>query len=151
MAGTKVNATQAATASAPTAEVLAKSSCPNSAAAPEYNASRRATAKAARAKRKVRTGERSERARKCAMAERLKLIRRMCPRNNQDWNGRKTKMWKTNTPRWREKIRQGLNGSQRYGNGLHDVAQDRFRGFRFFLQRSVARTGYYAVRKYRHS
>src|ERR1700722_769353 len=60
-------------------------------------------------------------------------------------------MWKTNTPRWREKIRQGLNDSQRYGNGLHDIAQDRFRGFRFFLQRSMARTGYYAVRKYRHS
>jgi len=87
MAGTKVNATQAATASAATAEVLAKSNCPNSAAAPEYRASRRATAKAARAKRKVRTGERSERARKCAMAEIYKATKWRESPASKFWNG----------------------------------------------------------------
>src|ERR1700731_4658281 len=76
MAGTKVMATQVATARAATAEVLASSNCPSSAAAPEYSASRSATAKAARAKRKVRTGERSVLARRCAIAERAKLMGR---------------------------------------------------------------------------
>src|ERR1700676_4831338 len=87
MAGTKVSATHAATASAATAEVVANSNCPSSAAAPEYSASRSATARAARAKRKVRTGERSERARKCAMAERLKLIARIAAQSEDEmWN-----------------------------------------------------------------
>ena len=46
-----------------------------------------ATARAARAKRKVRTGERSERARKCAMAERLKLIARIAAQSEDEmWN-----------------------------------------------------------------
>src|ERR1700686_3261032 len=150
MAGTRVTATQAATASAATAEVLANSNWPSSAAAPEYSASSSATAKAARAKRKVRTGDRSELARRWAMTERLKLIARIFPGNNYDWKKVKIEMWKTNTPWCLEKIRQRLRSSQRYANGLHDVAQNRFGGFRFFLQRSVPRTGHYAVRKYRH-
>src|SRR5258706_270455 len=42
-------------------------------------------------------------------------------------------------------------GSQRNGNGLDDFAQDGFRGFGFFLQRGVPRTGHDAVGKNRYS
>src|SRR5690242_9409960 len=37
--------------------------------------------------------------------------------------------------------------SQRNGNGFHDIAKNRIGGFRFFLQRGVARTGDDAVRE----
>ena len=37
--------------------------------------------------------------------------------------------------------------SQGNGNGFHDIAKDRISGFRFFLQRGVARTGDDAVRE----
>src|SRR6202047_3879895 len=38
--------------------------------------------------------------------------------------------------------------SQRNGDGFDDFAENRFGGLGFFLQRSVARAGHHAMRKY---
>src|SRR6266849_2069478 len=67
--GTSVTPTQAAMASAASAEALAMASWPTSAAAPEYSARRSAAVSAVMERRKARTAGRSALAQSCAMVE----------------------------------------------------------------------------------
>src|SRR5216683_754030 len=111
--GTSVTPTQPAMASAASAEVLAMTSWPSSAAAPEYSARRSAAVSAVMERKKARTAGRSDLAQNCARV---------------DWT----------LTAWR---------SQRNGDGFNDIAKNGIGGFRFFLQRGVARTGDNAMRE----
>src|SRR2546421_11243521 len=67
--GTSVTPTQPAMASAASAEVLASTTWPISAAAPEYNARRRAAVSAMIERRNARTAGRSALAQSCEMVD----------------------------------------------------------------------------------
>src|SRR5713101_2228099 len=105
--GTSVTPTQAAMASAASAEALAMASWPTSAAAPEYSARRSAAVSAVMERRKARTAGRSALAQSCAMVDGTLTAGR----------------------------------SQGNGDGFNDIEKNGIGGFRFFLQRGVARTG----------
>src|SRR5712691_3022074 len=72
--GTSVTPTQAAMASAASAEALAMASWPTSAAAPEYSARRSAAVSAVMERRKARTAGRSALAQSCARVDFAALI-----------------------------------------------------------------------------
>src|SRR5882762_1501464 len=111
--GTSVTPTQPAMASAASAEVLASTTWPTSAAAPEYSARRRAAVSAVIERRNARTAGRSALAQSCEMVD--------CTLTAE--------------------------GSQGNGDGFNDIAKNGIGGFRFFLERSVARAGDNAVRE----
>src|SRR2546429_169148 len=111
--GTSVTPTQPAMASAASAEVLASTTWPISAAAPEYSARRRAAVSAVIERRNARTAGRSALAQSCEMVD--------CTLT--------------------------AGGSQGNGDGFDDIAKNGIGGFRFFLERSVARAGDNAMRE----
>src|SRR5712692_2164153 len=156
--GTSVTPTQPAMASAASAEVLAMTSWPSSAAAPEYSASRSAAVSAVMERKKARTAGRSDLAQSCAMVDLPVLIfaaiegrsrfSAQKPRGEEavlaalgmttlSVFGQALMKWRLVTP----------TRSQRNGDGFNDIAKNGIRGFRFFLQRGMARTGDNAMRE----
>src|SRR6266852_6387535 len=109
--GTIVTDTHPARTRAASADVLARPSCPSSAAAPEYSARSSAAVSAVIERRNARTAGRSALAQSCEMVDGMLTARR----------------------------------SQGNGDGFNDIAKNGIGGFRFFLERCVARTGDNAV------
>src|SRR5216684_2088322 len=145
--GTSVTPTQPAMASAASAEVLASARWPISAAAPEYSARRSAAVSAVIERRKARTAGRSALAQSCARVDLPMLILAAIEGRSRflaalgmttDFVfGQALMKWRLVTP----------TRSQGNGDGFDDIAKNGIGGFRFFLQRGVARTGDNAVRE----
>src|SRR5712692_6691414 len=153
--GTSVTPTQAAMASAASAEALAMASWPTSAAAPEYSARRSAAVSAVMERKKARTAGRSDLAQSCAMVDLTALIlvviegrSTFLPTGSEPSVaalgmttlfvfGQALMKWRLVTP----------TRSQGNGDGFNDIAKNGIGGFRFFLQRGVARTGDNAMRE----
>src|SRR5882762_3503528 len=129
-------------ASAASAEVLASASWPISAAAPEYSARRSAAERATIERRNARTAGRSALAQSCARVDLAALIFPAAERKNRFLAP--LEMTNIYVYEWRP---PNCSDLQRNGDGFDDVAKHGFRGFRFFLQGGVARTGDDAVRK----
>src|ERR1700674_2530084 len=148
--GTSVTPPQPAMASAASAEVLARARWPSSAAAPEYSARRSAAVSAVMERRNARTAGRSALAQSCAMVDLIALIlaaqegkSRLLPTRSRP---SAVPPGMTFAGEW-ARIPPNRPDLQRNWHGFNDIAKNGIGGFRFFLQRSVARTGDDAMRE----
>src|SRR5207249_1202947 len=159
--GTSVTPTQAAMASAASAVVLASVRWPSSAAAPEYSARSSAAVSAVMERKNARTAGRSALAQSRAMVDFTALIlvaiegrNRFLPIRLGTRAACRALVAALRMTMLFVFVQALMKGrlvtrtrSQGNGNGFHDIAKDRIGGFRFFLQRGVARTGDDAVRE----
>src|SRR5882762_1787132 len=159
--GTSVTPTQPAMASAAIDVVLASVRWPSSAAAPEYSARSRAAVSAVMERKNARTAGRSALAQSRAIVDFAALIsvaiedrsrflpvrlgtRAACRALVAALGMTMLFVFVQALMKCRLVTRTHSQGN---GDGFHDIAENGIGGFRFFLQRSVTRTGDNAVRE----